>query len=302
MFEFETLDRRQLFSSVISAVPTVPDNSLTVVTASPASNHSAKLSSGGAAHLSKTGTLIVQGSAASDSIAITHTPPDAPLVTSGTPEIDANHIYVNGRVNGVLIRQIFDSSAVKRILVDAGSGDDLVQLTPDIKVKATLIGGNGNDTLVGGAKGDLISGGKGNDSLYATEATITGKPATISTLAADQQPSGGKLYVPGAKQKIKPVAYTIVPFASGFHEDANSADSLEGGAGNDTLYAGIGPDTLNGGAGTDDLVANDRATPPKNVTKADDTPVTFDGLTAISIEKTGQPLSPFAALNLISAK
>lgn len=50
--------------------------------------------------------------------------------------------------------------------VNAGPGDDSVQLAPDVPVPATLRGGAGNDRLVGGAGNDKLIGGPGNDVLY----------------------------------------------------------------------------------------------------------------------------------------
>jgi hypothetical protein len=50
--------------------------------------------------------------------------------------------------------------------VNAGPGDDAVQLAGDVPVPVTLRGESGNDRLVGGAGDDKLIGGAGNDSLY----------------------------------------------------------------------------------------------------------------------------------------
>src|SRR6185436_7223995 len=46
-----------------------------------------------------------------------------------------------------------------------GVGDDVITLDPSVTVPATLIGGQGNDTITGGGGDDTISGGDGDDRI-----------------------------------------------------------------------------------------------------------------------------------------
>jgi uncharacterized delta-60 repeat protein len=61
--------------------------------------------------------------------------------------------------------QIFSSTNITGILVQAGDGNDTVSIGSGITVPATLHGGDGNDTLTGGDGDDILFGEGGNDSL-----------------------------------------------------------------------------------------------------------------------------------------
>src|SRR4051812_37751653 len=86
---------------------------------------------------SSTGTLLVFGDAAANTINIIRD-------DSGTVHVQRD-------------AQSLTFDAVKRISVDAGDGDDHVTIFA--KRNATLLGGNGNDTLTGGAGNDSLDGG-----------------------------------------------------------------------------------------------------------------------------------------------
>ena len=100
-------------------------------------------------------------------------------------------------------------------------------------VPNVLMGGDGNDELVGGASGstsdDTLHGGAGNDMLGQTTAKA----------AEDLNGDGDELDV--GEQAVAAIT-----------DDAGD-DTMHGGAGNDKLFGGTGDDTLNGGAGDDDL-------------------------------------------------
>ena len=86
-----------------------------------------------------------------------------------------------------------------------------------------LTGGDGHNILVGGDGADTLRGGLGND-------TLTGAENVFSVLV--QLPGGA--------------------WTSGSKLDDGAIDRLEGGEGNDTIFAGYG-DIVDGGAGTDIL-------------------------------------------------
>jgi Ca2+-binding RTX toxin-like protein len=94
---------------------------------------------------------------------------------------------------------------------DSGKGDSV---GTDVE---NIVGGQGNDTLIGSVAGNGIWGGPGNDNLQGG-----GGPDTLNG-------EGGDDYLQGQ----------------------DSTDVLNGGPGNDTLDGGLGKDTLNGDEGVD---------------------------------------------------
>jgi hypothetical protein len=91
------------------------------------------------------GDLVVGGTRFADQINI----------TNAVGGLDVN---INGSSVGVF-------NPTGRIIVRSGGGDDLITVASDVSTGADLYGGNGNDSLTGGAGDDLIRGGNGDDSL-----------------------------------------------------------------------------------------------------------------------------------------
>jgi Ca2+-binding RTX toxin-like protein len=74
------------------------------------------------------------------------------------------------------------------VSIDAGLGNDLVELMSDVAVPATVLGGAGSDTLRGGAGADLLDGGDGADSISGGDGNdiLLAEPAdTVSGDAGD---------------------------------------------------------------------------------------------------------------------
>ena len=128
----------------------------------------------------------------------------------------------------------------------------------------TLNGGDGNDFLDGGDGNDVMTGGKGNDLYFVdslkdkvTEAAKQGTDIVVSTLAN---------YTLGANVET---LFLDVGAGNGTGNTLNNliignltANTLDGGGGNDELkgldgndllIGGAGNDTLNGGAGADTM-------------------------------------------------
>jgi Ca2+-binding RTX toxin-like protein len=154
------------------------------------------------ATLASTGLLTVTGTEANNSI----------VMTNDGAGIRVTH---NGTVVGAS-----PFHGVKRIVVDAKGGNDLIYLT-DLNVPAVLYGGAGNDTLRAGSGNDNVSGSGGSDVLegYLGNDTLRGG-------AGDDLIIGG----PGL-------------------------DELYGDDGNDTVQAadGLADKTIDGGNGTDTI-------------------------------------------------
>lgn len=95
------------------------------------------------------------------------------LTVTGTPRADTIAIRQEGGFIEVSVTQpyqgygsIFMSDEVKRIVVNAGSGNDKVLVDATITKPTILNGQRGNDLLVGGSGNDRLNGGAGNDSLF----------------------------------------------------------------------------------------------------------------------------------------
>jgi len=253
------------------------------------------------AHVTKNGTLVIQGTSKNDTISLSTTAPtNVAVAVTGTVNasngVAAGLVYLRGNTKGQTgdVSIGYDLSLVKRVQIEGGAGNDDIRLGIDVKLKATILGGKGNDVLIGGPLGDSISGGAGNDSISAAaQQAVFASVApygsarlisrTLTPVTEDQPNLGGKLFIPGAQKQPT----TLVRFVnlSTQMERQDSADLLEGNAGDDTIRSGVGPDTVNGGTGADTLVAPDRGKAPKNLLTSGETPVDYNGLTVISMEK-----------------
>ena len=95
--------------------------------------------------------------------------------------------------------------------------------------RVTLLGGDGNDSLVGGGRGvTSLEGGGGND-------TLTGGLGIASLYGGE----GNDSLIGGSRNDLL--------------DGGSGSDVLNGAAGNDTLLGGTDADTLTGGAGIDSL-------------------------------------------------
>ncbi|SFE08600.1 Ca2+-binding protein, RTX toxin-related [Roseivivax sediminis] len=107
-----------------------------------------------------------------------------------------------------------------------------------------VVAGGGDDTVNAGQGSDTVQGGDGDDLINA------GKPVTEGAIDTDVVPVGDL-------PEGSPFTQEDDPF-NGFDEDddpEDDRDSVEGGAGNDTIFTGDDRDTINGGTGDDVLDA-----------------------------------------------
>jgi hypothetical protein len=143
------------------------------------------------------------------------------------------------------------------IVVRTGVGDDTIAVRPDAHVHLTVLGGSGNDRIIGGAGDetllgldglDQISGGGGND-------RITGGAGRdyINGATGDDILDGGlgddTVYGLDGADRITGGE------GQDYLEGGTGGDTISGGAGNDILSGGRGDDSLAGGAGNDVLYA-----------------------------------------------
>ena len=157
-------------------------------------------------------------------------------------------------------------------VVTGGTGDDT--LTAFASLPATLNGGPGNDTLVGGSANDTLNGGPGNDVLrgMAGNDVMNGDDGN-DTFDEGSAANGSDVMNGGAG--IDTVDYSARTVALVVTMDGVAAndgevgendnvkadiENLKGGSGNDTITGnalsnvitgGAGNDVMNGGAGDD---------------------------------------------------
>jgi Ca2+-binding RTX toxin-like protein len=143
--------------------------------------------------------------------------------------------------------------------IRGGDGDDRLIGGPDNDL---LMGEADNDVLSGWRGDDFITGGDGNDELYGNEGddtliggdgedilkgadgndTLVGVEAFADDLSFDE--ALGITY--GSLQPAD------IPTIENTYSDSDTGDTMDGGAGDDTLYLGNG-DTGTGGEGADDF-------------------------------------------------
>jgi Ca2+-binding RTX toxin-like protein len=97
-----------------------------------------------------------------------HLMPDGTLLVTGTRKSDRVTISPTGdRIVVAFARNsfAFPASAVKRISIATGRGNDSVTIDLALNIPASVSGGLGNDTLTGASANDTLRGDSGNDVL-----------------------------------------------------------------------------------------------------------------------------------------
>jgi Ca2+-binding RTX toxin-like protein len=134
--------------------------------------------------------------------------------------------------------QNFTLATLGGITVDAGDGDDSVNIDPAIVIPCSIDGGAGDDTLTGGSGNDTLVGGDGNDSISGgyRDDSILGDAGNDTLSGADGYDS---LFGGDGNDSLR---------------GGRRRDILHGDAGDDTLRGDEHRDTLDGNAGHDGLV------------------------------------------------
>lgn len=153
--------------------------------------------------------VIVKGTTGNDSIRVEPR-------KDGKAGVD---VTVNGK------RVSLSDEEAKKLVVDAGAGNDRVVVDPRVTYDLTLKGGSGDDLVRAGGGNDTVHGGSGRDVLYGGE----GDDKVFGQRGGDVAHGGG------------------------------GKDTVAGGEGDDLLYGGGGDDTLAGGAGKNVLAGGEGA-------------------------------------------
>lgn len=175
--------------------------------------------------LSGTGTLRISGTEGDDVIEVQH-----------VKRTDAYLVKLHN--SGDVGRQDFSSDQVKRIIVDAGGGNDRISIGEGVDERATVLGGAGRDRIdARGYAAVSLNGGSGNDTLRHSI------------------DFGGHAGTPDGDDDVSGVG-TLRGMYLDLRGDAVvnyvSNTILQGGSGDDTLYAAANGDRVDGGRGSDD--------------------------------------------------
>lgn len=184
------------------------------------------------------GTLTLNSTGGADTVRV-HA---APVVQGGPVvwRVRVNEFY-----------RAVDPAKVKRIVVNAGAGDDVIDLSA-VGVATVIYGGSGNDMLAGGGGNDLLDGGTGRDDLHGNAgndtADYTTRTASV-TVSLDDNNNDGQA---GEWDNV----FTDVENVNGgggndVLRGSAVANVLRGNGGNDHLFGGAGNDRLFGNSGND---------------------------------------------------
>jgi Ca2+-binding RTX toxin-like protein len=191
-------------------------------TAKEASNMKAELGAGAASQKSTLNRQLDEKKGATE---IAEKPPD-PIVIRGTGGNDNIHVSKATGLLGLLglievdvngSKQYFTAEQAKRLVIQAGAGNDTVVIDSNVKQGITVDGGIGDDVIIGGGGDDKLSGGSGKDVIAGR-----GGNDTISGGRGDDFLTGG-----------------------------TGNDVIDGGSGNDVIRGGTGHDVIRGGSGND---------------------------------------------------
>jgi Ca2+-binding RTX toxin-like protein len=221
------------------------------------------------------GTLDVEGDATDNTISIE-------LVGKIVTVLDGdvgNQVVV--AVTNAPATGLTAASLTVGIVVNAGDGDDSVDVSATITRPATLNGGTGADTLFGGGGNDsintgadaigdyadgrggndTINGGLGDDVIFGSAGNdvINAGDGVNVAYGGDGNDSitGGSdadyLVGGNGKDTINGLDGDDTIFGGGGDKPDKAPDSIDGGAGDDYLTGGNGSDTINGESGNDTI-------------------------------------------------
>ncbi len=196
-----------------------------------------------------------------------------------------NDSLIGGADNDRLVETVNGNATITNTKITGGNGTDTLSQMEEIEItgndgnnsldastytlgRVILHGGEGNDTLSGGALfGDELDGGAGDDVVKSNVAgTVTlSDDALVSSDLTDVLTDIQAVSLTGSAgdDNIDASNFSLggVSISGGAGHDTitggSGADFLNGNAGNDEIFGGAGSDTLLGGAGNDTLDGGD---------------------------------------------
>ncbi|MEO1614598.1 MAG: LamG-like jellyroll fold domain-containing protein [Planctomycetota bacterium] len=186
---------------------------------------------------------------------------------------DDDYQILPGQTAGSIIvqgnnQQSREFVGVSSIIGNAGAGDDVVTVSPNVLLPVTISGGIGDDQLTAGGGhttfygndgNDSLTGGSGDDQLFGG----AGADVIIGGEGDDEIDGGsGNDYLDGAR------GFDVIlgsqgddQLFGGFDDDVieggDGDDVIDGGRGNDELIGGRGNDRIEGGRGDDKIDGGD---------------------------------------------
>ena len=175
------------------------------------------------------------GGSATGIVTVTVNPPGTGPdgIVSGTPDDDFIDVAYTGDPDG-----------------DRVDNDDAI-ITGDAPDDDRIVGGGGNDTVFAGVGDDLVDGGTGDDEIDGQDGndTLTGGDGSDSI-----DGNGGDDEIDTSGGGSAPLPDQGYPgFYASDADPLDDLDTVEGGAGNDTIRTGDDADLLSGGRGNDSL-------------------------------------------------
>jgi hypothetical protein len=161
---------------------------------------------------------------AADTLVVDGSPGDDRILISATARPDTVRVLIAGRSAGRF-------GPVKRIVVNAGEGNDTVLVSPAVTLPVRINGGGGNDVLRGGAGPDLVMGEGGDDRLIGSagrDALDTG-PGRDRLIVSRPM---GDIHVGAAAQgdmlRVLSAAYALRPLSAERHRGPRGAARTAG--------------------------------------------------------------------------
>ncbi len=180
---------------------------------------------------------------------------------------------------------------IDRFNVTTGKGNDYILTHGG---DDTVRSGVGNDTVDSGAGKDDVSGGAGIDLWIADFSGDASAKVVDVTLTGQQSAGNGTVYQDFERLGLKGGAGNDLFITRHDNPSDGLSDTLDGGAGNDTLVVGGGFDSVFGGDGEDTLVldyanaavGNNFNMNTASITNFSNTSVVFSGIEHLDI-RTG---------------
>src|SRR5258706_9495053 len=207
--------------------------------------------------------------------------PDGTLLVTGTDGNDNIRLFVSD--GQIVVRDDagdspFALSDVTAIHVQAGAGDDHVQLDPEVMGSLiegeggadTLIGGDGDDTLRGGDGQDVMDGKGGADLIDGGNDFDTADYRFRSedlNISLDDAPNDGANGGAEGDNVRSNVERVVGGSGNDLIVGSDADNSISAGAGDDTVLGGLGDDSIDrdngddwliGGQGTDRITGGAR--------------------------------------------
>ena len=165
------------------------------------------------------------------------------LRVRGMPGDDNIQIYARDGQDSFELRSenqilgTYSTAQISAVVIDSGSGNDLIKNNNRSIIRMLVDGGDGDDYIYGGRGNDLLLGGNGVDHIWGHD-------------GEDELSGGaGDDWIYGGDDDDELNGDAGNDYLRGQSDD----DTLRGGDGNDDLFGGTSNDLLFGDAGADDL-------------------------------------------------